>query len=155
MFILWIVLDVFRSHTAGAHLRMMASETKSFGKKMAISALDGLRYAVYLRPSVSKTAAKLGARAAVGMAQKRVKEHDEENKRTPASLAAMIFLERFVSFPERIVGRVADYGKERLEAKWEDAFVSYASRAWWKNVVLIIWGFVPTFWLLGMTMASA
>jgi len=155
VFILWIVLDVFRSHTAGAHLRMMASETKSFGKKMAISALDGLRYAVYLRPSVSKTAAKLGARAAVGMAQKRVKEHDEENKRTPASLAAMIFLERFVSFPERIVGRVADYGKERLEAKWEDAFVSYASRAWWKNVVLIIWGFVPTFWLLGMTMASA
>ena len=66
----------------------------------------------------------------------------------------MIFLERFVSFPERIVGRVADYGKERLEAKWEDAFVAYASRAWWKNAVLIIWGFVPTFWLLGMTMAS-
>ena len=33
VFILWIVLDVFRSHTAGAHLRMMASETKSFGKK--------------------------------------------------------------------------------------------------------------------------
>ena len=155
VFILWIVLDVIRSHTAGAHLRMMASETKSFGKKMAISALDGLRYAVYLRPSVSKTAAKLGARAAVGMAQKRVKEHDEENKRTPASLAAMIFLERFVSFPERIVGRVADYGKERLEAKWEDAFVTYASRAWWKNAMLIIWGFVPTFWLLGMTMASA
>ena len=155
VFILWIVLDVIRSHTAGAHLRMMASETKSFGKKMAISALDGLRYAVYLRPSVSKTAAKLGARAAVGMAQKRVKEHDEENKRTPASLAAMIFLERFVSFPERIVGRVADYGKEHLEAKWEDAFVTYASRAWWKNAMLIIWGFVPTFWLLGMTMASA
>jgi uncharacterized membrane protein len=155
VFILWIVLDVFRSHTAGAHLRMMASETKSFGKKMAVSALDGLRYAVYLRPSVSKTAAKLGARAAIGLAQKRVKEHDEEHKRTPASLAAMIFLERFVSFPERIVGRVADYGKERLEAKWEDAFVTYASRAWWKNMVLIIWGFVPTFWLLGMTVGTS
>lgn len=155
VFVLWVMFDLVRSYTAGAHLRMMASETKSFGKKMAISALDGLRYAVYLRPSISKTAAKLGTRAAVGIAQKRVKEHDEENKRTPASLAAMIFLERFVSFPERIVGRVADYGKERLEAKWEDAFVAYASRAWWKNAVLIIWGFVPTFWLLGMTMASA
>jgi hypothetical protein len=151
LFFFWVTFDIFRSYTAGAHLRMMAQETKSFGRKMAISALDGLRYAVYLRPSVSKTAAKLGARAAIGLAQKRIKEHDKENRRTAASFTAMIFLERFVTFPERIVGRVTDFGKERLEANWEDAFTSYASRSWWKNVALLLWGLLPAAWLAGMT----
>jgi len=153
VFVLWVFFDGLRSYTAGAHLRMMASETKSFGKKMAVSALDGLRYAVYLRPSVSKTALKLGQRAAITAAQNRVKEHEEDNRRTAGTLAAMMFLERFVSFPERIIGRVTDFGKERLEAKWEDAFVSYANRAWWVNLLILFWGFVPTFWLFGMTVA--
>lgn len=153
VFVLWVFFDGFRSFTAGAHLRMMASETKSFGKKMAVSALDGLRYAVYLRPSISKTAVNLGKRAAITAAQNRVREHEDDNERTAGTLAAMIFLERFVSFPERIVGRVADFGKERLEAKWEDAFISYANRAWWVNACLLLWGFIPTLWLFGMTVA--
>ena len=155
LFFFWVTFDIFRSYTAGTHLRMMAQETKSFGRKMAISALDGLRYAVYLRPSISKTAAKLGARAAIGLAQNRIKEHDKENRRTAASFTAMIFLERFVTFPERIVGRVADFGKERLEANWEDAFISYASRSWWKNMALLVWGLLPTAWFASMTIMLA
>ena len=147
IFILWLFFDWWRSYSIYQQLRTLEEKTKKI-KSISGSALDGLRFVVHLRGSMKKTAIKLGARAAVGIAKKKVEDTEKKKGKRPASIVALSFIERLVSFPERVTKKLTDWAKEQIDEKLMLEFEKYALRSRWLFGMLFIWSLLPCIWLM-------
>jgi hypothetical protein len=142
----WLVIDWIRSYTINRQLEMMRSETETL-RTITGSVLDGLRYVVYLRGTVKRTAFELGKRAAVGLTRKKLKEQEEKSGKKSLAHVAMMAVERLISFPERVVGRIAEWAKDSLDEKFAKRFEGYSKRSRALFFLLIAWSLVPAVWL--------
>ncbi len=142
----WLISDWLRSYTVYQQLSAINSETKKL-KEISGSVLDGLRYVVYLRPSVGKTAWLLGKRAAVGVAKKKI--DDKEAAAGKKSLASVAFMavESLISFPERVIGKLTDWAKGSIEENLKGMLSYYTERSSLHIFLLFVWSLVPAIWL--------
>jgi hypothetical protein len=145
--LVWLIIDWFRSYTVYQQLDAIYAETKKL-KDISGSVLDGLKYIVYLRPSVGKTAWLLGKRAAVGLAKKKI--DDKEAATGKKSLASIAFMavESLISFPERVIGKLTDWAKGSIDEKLKSMLVHYTERSSMQNSLLFLWSLVPAIWLV-------
>jgi hypothetical protein len=142
----WLIFDGGRSYTMNRQLEFLRNDTENL-RTIAGSALEGLRYVVYLRGTVRRTALQLGKRAAVGLARKKLEERDEEKGKTSLARVAMLAVDRLVSFPERVIGRLADWAKEVLDERFAERFKEYSERTRAAFFFLIVWSLFPSIWL--------
>ena len=139
---IWVMMDFIRSYLINRKLEAVRKET-SVLRSISGNVLDGLKYVVYLRGSVPRTAVALGKRAIVGAAKSKVKESTKSTKKKPFGIAALIVLEKMISFPERVVGKITDWGKDVIDEKLKDKFQKYSGRSKYTLFVLTIWSLVP------------
>lgn len=144
---IWAMVDFIRSYMINGRLEAVRKETSAL-RKISGNLLDGLKYVVYLRGSVAKSAVSLGKRALVGLAKKKVKDSTKETKKKPFGIAALIALERLVSFPERIIGKITNWGKEAIDEKLKDKFEKYSHRTKFQISLYVIWSVLPSIILL-------
>ena len=142
----WLVIDWTRSFIVHQQLRSIVEETKKL-RGISGNVLDGLKYAVYLRPSLGKTAFLLGKRAAVGTIQSRIKKQEETTGRKSLASVAFMAIEKMISFPERIVGKITDWVKGSVDEKLKESFSYYANRTKVEFFLLFLWTLFPAFWL--------
>ena len=95
-----------------------------------------------------KTAIKLGTRAAVGIAKKKIEDGEDTKGKRPVSIVALSFIERLVSFPERVTKKLTDWAKEQIDEKLVLEFEKYALRSRWWLGMLFIWSILPCIWLM-------
>ncbi len=145
--ILWAIIDVFRSYLINRKLEAVRRET-SVLRSISGNVLDGLKYVVYLRGSVPRTAVSLGKRALVGVAKDKVKKSTTDTKKKPFGIAALIALEKMISFPERVIGKIADWGKDAIDEKLKNKFERYSKRSKFRLLLLTIWSLVPSIIIL-------
>ena len=150
---IWTMIDFIRSYLINGKLEAVRKETSAL-RKISGNLLDGLKYVVYLRGSVAKSAVSLGKRALVGMAKKKVKDSTKETKKKPFGIAALIALERLVSFPERVIGKMTNWGKDAIDEKLKDKFEKYSHRTKFQIFIFVIWSFIPSFILLFVAIIS-
>ena len=110
--------------------------------------LDGLKYVVYIRGSVTRTAVSLGKRALVGAAKDKIKQSDLETKKKPLGIAALFALEKMISFPERVIGKITDWGKDTIDEKLKNKFEKYSKRSKFRLALLVLWCILPSLLLL-------
>ena len=103
---------------------------------------------VHWKGSVKKTAVKLGTRAAIGIAKKKVEDNEESKGKRPATIVALSFIERMVSFPERMTKKLADWAKEQIDEKLMLEFEKYSQRTTAQFGILFIWSLLPCIWLV-------
>jgi hypothetical protein len=139
----WVFVDWLRSYSIYTKLEALRKQTDRL-RSIAGSALDGLRYVVYLRRSISKTAIKLSKRAILGLARKKAKS---ESKTSRFGAIAAKVVDNLISVPERIVGKVTDWAKEALDEQLKDRFKGYAERSNREFVFLFLWSLLPAVWL--------
>jgi hypothetical protein len=151
---IWAMVDFIRSYLINGKLEAVRKETSAL-RKISGNLLDGLKYVVYLRGSVAKSAVSLGKRALVGLAKKKVKESTKETKKKPFGIAALIALERLVSFPERIIGKMTNWGKEVIDDKLKHKFEKYSHRTKFQISLYVIWSVVPSLILLFVAIISS
>ena len=151
---IWAMVDFIRSYLINGKLEAVRKETSAL-RKISGNLLDGLKYVVYLRGSVAKSAVSLGKRALVGLAKKKVKESTKETKKKPFGIAALIALERLVSFPERIIGKITNWGKEVIDDKLKHKFEKYSHRTKFQISLYVIWSVVPSLILLFVAIISS
>ena len=144
MFVLgtWVVMDFVRSYLLNRKLEAVRKET-SVLRSISGNVLDGLKYIVYIRGSVPRTAVSLGKRALVGAAKTKVKDSTKETKKKPFGIAALIALEKMISFPERVIGKITDWGKDALDEKLKQKFEKYSRRSKIRLFILTIWSLTP------------
>ena len=141
------MVDFIRSYLINGKLESVRKETSTL-RKISGNLLDGLKYVVYIRGSVAKTAMGLGRRALVGLAKKKVVDSTKETKRKPFGIAALIALESLVSFPERVIGKMTNWGKEAIDDKLKNKFKKYSHRTKFQITLYILWSLVPSAILL-------
>ena len=151
---IWAMVDFIRSYLINGKLESVRKETSAL-RKISGNLLDGLKYVVYIRGSVAKTAVGLGRRALVGLAKKKVEGSTKETKKKPFGIAALIALERLVSFPERVIGKMTNWGKEAIDDKLKNKFEKYSRRTKFQVSVYILWSLVPSAILLIIAAMSA
>ena len=151
---IWAMVDFIRSYMINGKLESVRKETSAL-RKISGNLLDGLKYVVYIRGSVAKTAVSLGRRALVGLAKKKVKDSTKETKKKPFGIAALIALERLVSFPERVIGKITNWGKEAIDDKLKNKFEKYSRRTKFQISVYILWSLVPSAILLIVAVMSS
>lgn len=149
IFLIWLLFDWWRSYSIYQQLRILEEKTKKI-KSISGNALDGLRFVVHIRGSVRKTAMTLGARAAVGIAKKKVEDTENTKGKRPASILALSFIERLVSFPERVTKKLTDWAKEQIDEKLMLEFDKYASRTTSMFALLFAWSLLPCIWVIAM-----
>ena len=144
--LIWLIADWLRSYTVYQQLSAINYETEKL-KNISGSVLDGLKYIVYLRPSVGKTAWLLGKRAAVGVAKKKI--DDKEAAAGKKSLASVAFMavESLISFPERVIGKLTDWAKGSVDEKLKSMFSYYTERTSMEKFLLFAWSLLPAIWL--------
>ena len=152
--IFWAILDASRSYLINRKLEAVRKET-SVLRSISGNVLDGLKYVVYLRGSVPKTALSLGKRALVGVAKGKVKESTKETKKKPFGIAALIALEKMISFPERVIGKITDWGKDAIDEKLKNKFERYSRRGKFRLFLMTIWSLVPSIIILLLTIFNA
>ena len=150
---IWAMVDFIRSYLINGKLEAVRKETSAL-RKISGNLLDGLKYVVYLRGSVAKSAISLGTRALVGLAKKKVKDSTKETKKKPFGIAALIALERLVSFPEKVIGKMTNWGKEAIDEKLKNKFEKYSHRTKFQISLYVIWSIVPSLILLFVAVIS-
>lgn len=147
LFVTWLAFDWRRSYLIYQQLRALEEKIKKI-RGISGNALDGLRLIVHWRGSVRKTAIKLGTRAAVGIAKKKVQDNEETKGKRPATIVALSFIERMVSFPERMTKKLADWAKEQIDEKLMLEFERYSKRTKAQFGILFMWSLLPCIWLV-------
>ncbi len=141
--VIWTFMDFVRSYLINRKLEAVRKET-SVLRSISGNILDGLKYVVYIRGSIPKTAVSLGKRALVGVAKDKVKHSTTDSKSKPFGIAALIALERMISFPERVIGKITDWGKDAIDDKLKKMFEKYSERSKFRLFVLTVWCLVPS-----------
>tara|TARA_B100001750_G_C15355650_1_gene519515 strand:+ start:118 stop:888 length:771 start_codon:yes stop_codon:yes gene_type:complete len=144
--IVWLIIDWLRSYTVYQQLNAIYLETKKL-KEISGSVLDGLKYIVYLRPSVGKTAWLLGKRAAVGVAKKKIDDKEAASGKKSLASVAFMAVESLISFPERVIGKLTDWAKGSIEETLKGMLAHYTERPAMQNGLLFLWSLVPAIWL--------
>ncbi|MGB2296981.1 MAG: hypothetical protein ACPH9B_06370, partial [Poseidonia sp.] len=90
------------------------------------------------------TAVKLGFRAMVGVVKGKLKRKEKEDGKTPTGTVAISLVDRLISFPERVTGRLTDWAKEDLDGKLQKKFQRYADRSIFRLFLVLIWGLFPS-----------
>lgn len=147
LFVTWLAFDWRRSYSIYQQLNALEEKIKKI-RGISGNALDGLRLIVHWKGSVKKTAVKLGTRAAIGIAKKRVEDNEESKGKRPATIVALSFIERMVSFPERMTKKLADWAKEQIDEKLMLEFEKYSQRTTAQFGILFIWSLLPCIWLV-------
>lgn len=147
---LWLALDWWRSFSIYEKLSKLYKETDRV-RSISGSALDGLRYLVHLRGTVQKTVMKLGFRAMVGVVSGKLKRREKEEGKTPTGTVAISLVDRLVSFPERVTGKLTDWAKTDLDEKLKKKFVRYSNRSLLRLTIIFLWGLLPSFVLTALT----
>ena len=147
VFAIWLAFDWRRSYSIYQQLNALEEKIKKI-RGISGNALDGLRLIVHWKGSVKKTAVKLGTRAAIGIAKKKVEGNEESKGKRPATIVALSFIERMVSFPERMTKRLADWAKEQIDEKLMLEFEKYSQRTTAQFGILFIWSLLPCIWLV-------
>ena len=147
VFAIWLAFDWRRSYLIYQQLRTLEEKIKKI-RGISGNALDGLRLIVHWKGSVRKTALKLGTRAAVGIAKKKVEDNEDLKGKRPATIVALSFIERMVSFPERMTKKLADWAKEQIDEKLMLEFEKYSERTTAQFGILFIWSLLPCIWLV-------
>lgn len=140
---LWLIFDWWRSFSIYDKLSRLHKETKQV-KSIAGNTLDGLRFLVHVRGSVQKTAVKLGFRAMVGVIKGKLKRKEKEEGKTPTGTVAISLVDRLISFPERVTGKLTDWAKEDLDGKLQKKFQRYADRSFLRLSLIFVWGLFPS-----------
>ena len=154
IFVLWALMDFVRSYLINRKLEAVRKET-SVLRSISGNVLDGLKYVVYIRGSVTRTAVSLGKRALVGAAKDKIKQSDLETKKKPLGIAALIALEKMISFPERVIGKITDWGKDAIDEKLKNRFEKYSERSKLRLTVVTMWCVLPSALLLFLSYWSA
>ena len=144
---IWLAFDWRRSYSIYQQLNALEEKIKKI-RGISGNALDGLRLIVHWKGSVKKTAVKLGTRAAIGIAKKKVEDNEESKGKRPATIVALSFIERMVSFPERMTKKLADWAKEQIDEKLMLEFEKYSQRTTAQFGILFIWSLLPCIWLV-------
>jgi len=139
----WLIFDWWRSFSIYDKLNRLHKETKQI-KTISGNTLDGLRFLVHVRGSVQKTAVKLGFRAMVGVVKGKLKRKEKEDGKTPTGTVAISLVDRLISFPERVTGKLTDWAKEDLDGKLQKKFQRYADRSIFRLFFVLIWGLFPS-----------
>ena len=147
VFAIWLAFDWRRSYSIYQQLNALEEKIKKI-RGISGNALDGLRLIVHWKGSVKKTAVKLGTRAAIGIAKKKVEDNEESKCKRPATIVALSFIERMVSFPERMTKKLADWAKEQIDEKLMLEFEKYSQRTTAQFGILFIWSLLPCIWLV-------
>ena len=147
VFAIWLAFDLRRSYSIYQQLNALEEKIKKI-RGISGNALDGLRLIVHWKGSVKKTAVKLGTRAAIGIAKKKVEDNEESKGKRPATIVALSFIERMVSFPERMTKKLADWAKEQIDEKLMLEFEKYSQRTTAQFGILFIWSLLPCIWLV-------
>lgn len=147
LFVTWLAFDWRRSYSIYQQLNALEEKIKKI-RGISGNALDGLRLIVHWKGSVKKTAVKLGTRAAIGIAKKKVEDNEESKGKRPATIVALSFIERMVSFPERMTKKLADWAKEQIDEKLMLEFEKYSQRTTAQFGILFIWSLLPCIWLV-------
>jgi len=147
VFATWLAFDWRRSYSIYQQLNALEEKIKKI-RGISGNALDGLRLIVHWKGSVKKTAVKLGTRAAIGIAKKKVEDNEESKGKRPATIVALSFIERMVSFPERMTKKLADWAKEQIDEKLMLEFEKYSQRTTAQFGILFIWSLLPCIWLV-------
>ena len=147
VFAIWLAYDWRRSYLIYEQLKALEEKIKKI-RGISGNALDGLRLIVHWKGSVKKTAVKLSARAAIGIAKKKVEDNEKSKGKRPATIVALSFIERMVSFPERMTKKLADWAKEQIDEKLMLEFEKYSERTTAQFGILFIWSLVPCIWLV-------
>jgi hypothetical protein len=116
VFATWLAFDWRRSYSIYVQLRGLEEKIKKI-RGISGNAIDGLRLIVHWKGSVKRTAVKLGTRAAIGVAKKKVEDNEKLNGKHPVTIVALSFIERMVTFPERMTKKLADWAKEQIDEK--------------------------------------
>jgi hypothetical protein len=146
----WLTVDWWRSFSIYDKLTKLYNETDKV-RTISGSALDGLRFAVHLRGTVQKTVVKLGFRALVGVVKGKLKRKEAEDGKTPTGTVAISLVDRLISFPERITGKLTDWAKGDLDHRLMKKFSKYADRSLLRLGMILLWGLVPSFVLASLT----
>lgn len=141
--VIWVAMDFVRSYLINRKLEAVRKET-SVLRSISGNILDGLKYVVYIRGSIPKTAVSLGRRALVGVAKDKVKQSTKDPNKKPLGIAALIALEKMISFPERVIGKITDWGKDVIDDKLKKMFEKYSERSKFRLFVLTLWCLVPS-----------
>ena len=148
---IWVVLDWLRSVKLYLELSSIIKEVHVLSN-VAGTALDGLRYIVYLRGGFTKSAIRLGARFAFGKAKEKANEKLDENeeKKGKKSLGrtAMLLIDKVASFPEKVVGSITDWAKDSIDQKLKNRFGVYLERSPRYTFILYLWSLIPAIWIL-------
>ena len=147
VFAIWLAFDWRRSYSIYVQLEGLKEKIKKI-RGISGNAIDGLRLIVHWKGSVKKTAVKLGTRAAIGIAKKKVEDNEESKGKRPATIVALSFIERMVSFPERMTKKLADWAKEQIDEKLMLEFEKYSQRTTAQFGILFIWSLLPCIWLV-------
>ena len=145
--VIWALMDFVRSYLINRKLEAVRKET-SVLRSISGNVLDGLKYVVYIRGSVTRTAVSLGKRALVGAAKDKIKQSDLETKKKPLGIAALFALEKMISFPERVIGKITDWGKDTIDEKLKNKFEKYSKRSKFRLALLVLWCILPSLLLL-------
>jgi hypothetical protein len=146
----WLTVDWWRSFSIYDKLTKLYRETDKV-RTISGSALDGLRFVVHVRGSVKKTAVKLGFRALVGMVKGKLKRKESEGGKTPTGTVAISLVDRLISFPERITGKLTDWAKGDLDHRLMKKFSKYSERSPLRLGMILLWGLVPSLVLTSLT----
>ena len=144
---IWLFLDWWRSFSIYDKLNRLHKETKQV-KSITGNVLDGLRFIVHVRGSVHRTVRKLGMRAAVGVVKNRLQRKEKEEGKTPIGIVAISLVDKLISFPEKITGKLTDWAKEDLDGKLKKKFSKYAERTTFQLFFILCWGLLPMFLLV-------
>ena len=144
--LVWLIADWLRSYTVYQQLNAINHETEKL-KNISGSVLDGLKYIVYLRPSVGKTAWLLGKRAAVGVAKKKIDDKEAASGKKSLASVAFMAVESLISFPERVIGKLTDWAKGSIDEKLKLMFCYYTERTSMEKFLLFAWSLLPAIWL--------
>ena len=146
----WLTLDWWRSFSIYEKLSKLHKETDK-ARTISGSALDALKFAVHIKGSVKKTVVSLGLRAFVGALRGRLKRKQEETGKTPTGVVAVSFVDRLISFPERVTGKLTDWAKDDLDNRLMKKFSKYAERSVFRLSIIFVWGLVPSIVLTGLS----
>jgi hypothetical protein len=147
VFATWLAFDWRRSYSIYVQLRGLEEKIKKI-RGISGNAIDGLRLIVHWKGSVKRTAVKLGTRAAIGVAKKKVEDNEKLNGKHPVTIVALSFIERMVTFPERMTKKLADWAKEQIDEKLMLEFEKYSERTTTQFGILFIWSLLPGIWLV-------
>ena len=150
---IWATVDFIRSYIIHGKLEAVRKETSSL-RKISGNLLDGLKYVVYLRGSVAKTAVSLGKRAIVGLAKNKFKKKSKGEKTKPIGIGALIALDSLISWPEKVVGKFTNWAKDSLDVKLKNKFERYSKRTKFQLALFVIWSFIPALTILFVAIIS-